>query len=129
MPTLRTPLKRKTKGHISQSAVDAWLAGDTKALKESLGLGPWEHSPLPPEYAIGYALPEAPTEGRGWAKCKRYQEELIQIAGMPPEAVRRAVAAKRLAVVRESLNYLRTPMARQMAHNKERHEERIRDLS
>jgi hypothetical protein len=126
MATLRTPLKRKVRGHLTQAAVDAWLAGDVKALKAALGLGPWEHSPLPSDYAIGYALPEAPTEGRGWAKCKRYQEELISLAGMPPEAVRRSVAAKRLAVAQESLDYLKTPMARNMAHNKERHEERIR---
>jgi hypothetical protein len=131
MPTLRTPLKRKLRGHISQAAVDAWLAGDTRGLQAALGLGPWQHSPLPWAYAYGYGLPDEPDDAdasaRGWGKCKAYQEQLIALVGLPPISVKRAVAKKRLAEAEESAAYLKTPMARNMAHNKERHEERIRD--
>jgi hypothetical protein len=122
MATLRTPLKRKVRGHLTQAAVDAWLAGDVKALKAALGLWPWEHSPLSPEFTVGYALPEIPTEGRGWAKCKRYQDELTALVGLPPERVRQAVADKRLAEAEASAAYRRTPMARAMANNRTRHE-------
>jgi hypothetical protein len=127
MASKRTPIGRGARTHLTPEAIAAWISGDVRALKAALGLGPWEHSPLSSDYAIGYALPEVPTEGRGWQKCKRFQQELVDRVGWPPLEVKQAVAEKRRAEAEASLTYLRTPMARNMAFNKERHEERIRE--
>jgi hypothetical protein len=128
MVSKRTPINRGTRTHLTQEAVDAWLAGDVWGLQNALNLKPWHHGVLPPDYAIGYALPEEPDGGdesaRGWARCKRYQAELIALVGLPPISVKRAVAEKRLAEAQESLEYLKTAMAKNL-RSETSHEKRL----
>jgi hypothetical protein len=119
MASKRTPIGRGARAHISQEATAAWLAGDVQALKAALNLGPWEHSPLPYDYTFGFGLPDEPTEGRGWAKCKRFQEELVSLVGWPPAEVKRAAHERRLQEEEERLTYLQSAMARTMYASRE----------
>jgi hypothetical protein len=126
MASKRTPIGRGARAHISQEAADAWLAGDARALKEALGMGIWEHSPLPYDFTFGFGLPDEPTEGRGWAKAKRFQEELVARVGWPPLSVKRAAHERRLQEEEDHLEYLQSVMARTMySSNEEKHEARI----
>jgi hypothetical protein len=130
-------VKRKSNirkhSQISDEAIAAWQSGDVWGLQAALGLKPWHHGVLPPEYASGYCLPDEPDHGdlsaRGWHMCKQYQQQLIELVGLPALSVKRAACEKRLADAEASLAYLLTPMARNMeahgAHALARHEERI----
>ena len=46
MATLRTPLKRRVHRRITPEAIEALRTGDFLRLHRSLGLRPWEASPL-----------------------------------------------------------------------------------
>ncbi len=64
MATKRTPLRRDIKRRVTPAAIEAFRAGDHKALNRALGIKLWEPSPLgvdgpePPEWAKN--------DGTGW---------------------------------------------------------------
>ena len=86
MPTLRTPLKRRTHTHINQAAIDAWKVGDEDALHAALGITPglaFKCTPLPGEIFHFGATPDS--DPLGAAEALRLQKELVEAAGCWPD--------------------------------------------
>jgi hypothetical protein len=84
MPSKRTPLRRQGRRIITQEAVDAFKAGDHRALRDALQLMPWEFpDPIDidreevPAYARGSGL----IIGEWWPECWALRQELERLAG------------------------------------------------
>jgi hypothetical protein len=76
---------------IPQAAIEAWKRGDEDALAAALGLGTWEYSPLPDEFAGAYAVPHTQPTPDGtamkesWFKITALKNTLYDLAGAPGE--------------------------------------------
>lgn len=74
MPTRRTPIKRAQRSRVTPAAVQAFIAEDDDALRELLGLKPWEISPLK---AVGQCPFASSSMGaRSWPRAQMLREQL-----------------------------------------------------
>jgi hypothetical protein len=86
MPTNRRRFDR-TRRHITPEAVDAWVRADYMALHITLGLHPWETSPLPIEITpLGVNEDQIDPDDSRYQedlKALKLQREFLTIAGWP----------------------------------------------
>jgi hypothetical protein len=84
MPTNRRQKRHDARVQISQAAMDAWRAGDRRALHHACGLTPWEFSPLP--WDLPKEHPGRDSDlcmDQSWDKVRAIQVQLYELAGEP----------------------------------------------